>query len=112
MKENYVKKGDIIVFDNKHKIYCGDSTLEESYSFMKDEEATLCFTSPPYNVGGNNCESGKNAKYQTKKYVSKDPEIQDKSNKYLGNDDTKSDEDYLKLILDSSQLALKHCKYL
>lgn len=112
MKEVFVQKGDIIVFDGKHKIYCGDSTLENSYDFMDGEEATLCFTSPPYNVGGNNCESGKNAKYQTKKYVSSDPAIQDKSNKYLGNDDTKSDEDYLKLILDSSKLALSHSKYL
>ena len=107
--ETFIQKNDIIVFDKKHKIFCGDCTLDDSYKFMKDEEATLCFTSPPYNVGGNNCESGKSAKYQTTKYVNN---IEDKSKKYLSNNDTKSEEDYLKLILNSSNLALDHSKYL
>ena len=105
MEETFIQKGDIIVFDNKHKIYCGDCTLKESYDFMKDEIATMCFTSPPYNVGGNNCESGKNAKYQTKKY-------KEDSKKYYGNDDKMNQDDYLNMIYDSSNNALEHCKYL
>lgn len=105
MREPFIKKGDIIVFDKKHKIYCGDCTQERSYDFMSGEEASICFTSPPYNVGGNNCESGKTAKYQTKKY-------KEESKKYVENEDKLSQEEYLNLILDSSNLALEHSKYL
>lgn len=107
-RETFIKLGDIIIFDNKHKIFCGDCTNKESYDFMKDEIASMCFTSPPYNVGGNNCESGKTAKYQTKKYN----QIEDKSKKYFGNEDNKTQEEYLDFLLRSSNNALDHCKYL
>lgn len=120
MKENYIQKGDIIIFDGKHKIYCGDSTLKDSYAFMNEEQATLCFTSPPYNVGGNNCESGKNAKYQTQKYNKiqdmydkyGSQDIRNKSKKYFSNEDNKTQEEYLNFLLDSSNNALNYCKYL
>lgn len=119
-RETYIQKGDIIIFDNKHKIYCGDCTLEESYSFMGDDVATLCFTSPPYNVGGNNCESGKTAKYQTIKYNKIEEmydkygsqDIRNKSKKYFGNEDNKTQEEYLDFLIKSSTNALNHCKYL
>lgn len=107
-KEIFIQNGDIIIFDNKHKIYCGDCTLKDSYNFIKDEIATMCFTSPPYNVGGNNCESGKNAKYQTKKYN----QIEDKSKKYFLNEDNKTQEEYLDFLLKSSNNALNYSKYL
>lgn len=103
--ETTIQKGDLIIFDGKHKIYCGDCTDENSYNFMANEQATMCFTSPPYNVGGNNCESGKTAKYQTTKY-------KEDSKKYMEHEDKLNDDDYLKLIIDSSTLALNHSKYL
>lgn len=109
MIKTVIQKGDIIVFDGKHKIYCGDCTNESSYDFMKGEQAALCFTSPPYNVGGNNCESGKTAKYQTSKYKTS---IENKSKKYFGDEDKKTQEEYTKFIVDSSNLALKNSKYL
>lgn len=119
-QEVFIQKGDIIVFDNKHKIYCGDCTDNDSYNFMKNEEASMCFTSPPYNVGGNNCESGKTAKYQTNKYNKIEDmydkygsqDIRNKSKKYFENEDNKTQEDYLQFLLQSSNNALKHCKYL
>lgn len=90
----FVKEGDIIVLNGVHKIYCGDSTKKESYDFMKDEQATMCFTSPPYNVGKNNYEYGK-----TKKYTNRE-------------DDIKDTNEYFNLLKDSSLNALNHCKYL
>lgn len=37
--------------DEKHKLFCGDSTKEESYKIlMQDELADVIFTDPPYNV--------------------------------------------------------------
>lgn len=96
MNNVFIKKGDIIVFDDKHKIYCGDSTLKESYDFMGDEIASMCFTSPPYNCGANNY--GANAKQEEKKYVSK-------------SDDLLNDEQYLDLIKNSLKNSLEHSKY-
>ena len=49
-KETYIKTGDLIIFDDKQYLYCGDSTDEGSYRFLK-EEATMTLTSPPYNIG-------------------------------------------------------------
>lgn len=120
MNDTFIKKGDIIVFDDKHKIICGDCTIEETYKFMNDEKATMCFTSPPYNVGGNNCESGKNAKYQTQKYNKIEEmydkfgsqDIRNKSKKYFSNEDNKTQEDYLDFLLKSSNNALNYSKYL
>lgn len=105
--ENFIKAGDIVVFDNKHKIYCGDSTQESSYDFMKNEIATLCFTSPPYNVGANNY--GSNL-CDVQKYNFK-AEIKNTSNKYFGENDMKSEQEYLDFLLTSSNNALNKSKY-
>lgn len=91
----FVQKGDIIVFDNKHKIFCGDCTRKESYSFMQ-EKATLCFTSPPYNVGKNNY--GSTAKAKTQKYISKESDIKD-------------EEEYLEMINNAFKNALEKSEY-
>lgn len=93
----FIKQGDIIVFDNLHKIYCGDCTKKESYEFLDNELCTLTFTSPPYNMGFGNY-SKKGGKCDAKKYLDKD-------------DDKKSNDDYFELINSSLQNALSNSKY-
>lgn len=109
LKDRYIQKGDIIVFDGKHKIYCGDSTLKESYDFLGEEQATLCFTSPPYNCGANNYGSNK---ANVQKYIFENQDTANKTNKYFGEGDKKSQNDYLGLLLKSSEMALEKSKYL
>lgn len=93
-KESYVLPGDLIVFDDKNYLYCGDSTQEESYRFLV-EKSTMTLTSPPYNVGKNNygSETGKSKKYLTKQ------------------DDIKSDEEYLNLLSSVLEKVLEKSKY-
>ena len=44
------KKGDLWLL-GRHRIYCGDSTIPESYSFLMDgKKANIVVTDPPYNV--------------------------------------------------------------
>lgn len=49
--EEQVKPGDLWQIGENHKLFCGDSTKEESYKIlMQDELAGVIFTDPPYNV--------------------------------------------------------------
>ena len=93
-RNSYIQQGDIIVFDDKHYLLCGDSTKESSFDLLK-EQATMVLTSPPYNVGQNNygSELGKSQKYLNKK------------------DDIKSDEEYLDLLSNVLNNVLKKSKY-
>ena len=44
------KKGDLWLL-GRHRIYCGDSTIPESYSLLMDgRKANIVVTDPPYNV--------------------------------------------------------------
>ena len=44
------KNGDLWLLGN-HRLLCGDSTKEESYTIlMNDKKANLVVTDPPYNV--------------------------------------------------------------
>src|SRR5699024_10334030 len=44
------KQGDVWIL-GKHRLYVGDSTKKESYEkLMKDKQAKLVVTDPPYNV--------------------------------------------------------------
>ena len=44
------KKGDLWLL-GRHRIYCGDSTIPESYSSLMDgKKANIVVTDPPYNV--------------------------------------------------------------
>jgi DNA modification methylase len=48
-----VKLGDIWQL-GRHKIACGDSTVESNVkALFGDEKASICFTSPPYNLSSN-----------------------------------------------------------
>lgn len=43
--------GDLYIFNNKHRLYVGDSTkLEDIRVLMNDNKADLLVTDPPYNV--------------------------------------------------------------
>lgn len=92
--DSYIQKGDLIIFDDNHYLYCGDSTNEKSFENLK-EQATMTLTSPPYNVGKNNYGSdlGKSQKYLAKE------------------DDIMSDEDYLNLLSKVLENTLKWSKY-
>lgn len=57
-----VRKGDIIVLNDRHKLVCGDSTDINSYKYLTDI-ATITLTSPPYNF---DTKDGNNI---TKKYI-------------------------------------------
>ncbi len=49
-EEAYSKLGDLYIL-GKHKLYCGDSTSEESFKkILEDKEIDLIVTDPPYNV--------------------------------------------------------------
>ena len=44
------KKGDLWLL-GRHRIYCGDSTIPESYNILMDgKKANIAVTDPPYNV--------------------------------------------------------------
>lgn len=44
------KKGDVWLL-GRHRVYCGDSTIPESYSLLMDgKKANIVVTDPPYNV--------------------------------------------------------------
>lgn len=46
----FSREGDLWLI-GKHRVLCGDSTLEESYGHLMDgEKANLVLTDPPYNV--------------------------------------------------------------
>lgn len=46
-----VQKGDIIIFDDKHRLMCGDSTVEKDVvKLMDGKKADMMITDPPYGV--------------------------------------------------------------
>ena len=46
----FSKAGDLWILGN-HRVFCGDSTKEESYALLMDgQKANLVLTDPPYNV--------------------------------------------------------------
>ena len=49
-KPSISKKGDLWLL-GRHRVYCGDSTIPESYSLLMDgKKANIVVTDPPYNV--------------------------------------------------------------
>lgn len=80
---------------SQHRLLCGDSTRPEDVSRLMDSQApSLCFTSPPYNVGGNTLGGNKDRV----------------ESKYLHDDDKKNPQEYLKFLVDFTTHALKVCR--
>jgi DNA modification methylase len=74
----------------RHRIMCGDSTkIEDVERLMDGKKADISFTSPPYNVGHN-------LGYKNKK------------SKYINSNDDL--DDYIDLIVKSTQLSLDNAK--
>lgn len=96
--ETVCKKGDIWKLGN-HRLMCGDSTDAASVDLlMEGQKADICFTSPPYNMGG---ENGSWASV---------PNIAMKAGQaYNEYTDDVSDEEYSKLLTNSCINAIEHC---
>lgn len=91
-----VKFGDIYQLGN-HRLMCGDSTDAESVAqLMNGEQAEICFTSPPYNLGENMKLRGPNASGE--------------DSAYLERTDHKTQEEYLEFLKTFTDLALANAQ--
>lgn len=90
------KLGDVWIL-GKHRLMCGDSTsIDAVEKLMDGNHADICFTSPPYNAAKNSHLNGR---------------VNGFDSKYKDNSDEMSDDDYLKLLIDSTNNSLLVCDY-
>lgn len=81
----------------RHRVMCGDATkIEDVEKLMDGQTAAISFTSPPYNAGKNSHLNGRVSGFD---------------NKYENHDDAMSDDDYLTLLLDSTNAAITVSDY-
>jgi len=79
----------------RHRVMCGDATDESAVALLMDgQKVDISFTSPPYNAGTTPTENDMGME-----------------GKYEDYNDEKSDEEYLKLLVDSTVLSLKYASY-
>jgi DNA modification methylase len=77
---------------SQHRLLCGDSTKTEDVQRLMDgQSASLCFTSPPYNVGNNSLGGNKNRV----------------ESKYLNDDDDKPQAEYRQFLEQFTAIALE-----
>jgi len=78
----------------------GDCTHKATVErLMGGEMADICFTSPPYNLGNNIQISNRSQS------------LKDSGSAYNGNEDDLSDEGYLSLLINFTDIALLHSRY-
>ena len=79
----------------RHRLLCGDSTNGGDVALLMDgQKASLGFTSPPYNAGDNSLGGNKNRV----------------DSKYIGVSDDKPAQEYLRLLVDFTTMALSFCQ--
>lgn len=88
------KKGDIYILGN-HRLMCGDSTNKDDMrKLMNGNKADIAFSSPPYNAGTTATETAMG-----------------KTTKYNGNDDNKSEYEYIEFLNAYIERAIEHSEY-
>lgn len=93
-EEPKAKFGDIYRLGN-HRLMCGDSTDSQCVELLMDgARADIAFSSPPYNAGTTATEAAMN-----------------KTTKYNGNDDNKSESDYIEFLNSYIERAMEHSEY-
>ena len=93
-EEPISKLGDIWQL-GRHRLMCGDSTDEKTVAkLMNDEKADIAFSSPPYNAGTTATETAMG-----------------KTTKYNGNDDNKSEAEYIDFLNTYIEQAIEHSEY-
>lgn len=89
--EPKTRLGDLYTLGD-HRLMCGDSTsIDAVEKLMNGTKADICFTSPPYNVGGNGVVNG-----------------QKTGKKYLKNSDEKSSEKYFDFLTENINICLSY----
>lgn len=92
--EPKAKLGDIYQL-GRHRLMCGDSTDSAMVEkLMNGNKADIAFSSPPYNAGTTATETAMG-----------------KTTKYNGNDDNKTEADYIDFLNSYIECAIEHCEY-
>lgn len=98
IKESFVKPGDVWILGS-HRLMCGDSTqITDVEKLMAGDKADMTFTSPPYNLGISSKLSG-------------NTKIGQRGNAYDQYDDNQSEESWLSLVANATQMSLDFSRY-
>jgi len=93
LPEAVSRRGDVWTL-GEHRLMCGDSTDGGDVKLcLNGERASICFTSPPYNAGGNPMAG----------------HLAGSESKYIGDDDDKTGAEYLRLLHSFTDAALAGC---
>lgn len=88
------KAGDLWLL-GEHRLLCGDSTKADTWATLSIPDRFVCFTSPPYNLGGSMKLRG-------------NTKLAKSENAYIGHDDNVTD--YAGFLESFATHALTHCE--